>query len=275
MELQYLGTAAAEGWPGLFCQCTYCREAIRRSGKNIRRRSGALINSSVLIDLSADLYFSKLQLGLDLGNVRHIVITHGHSDHFYPANLEMCMDGFAYYDKPSQFTLYGSCHTASLYAQYLETAEAKELPRFLSFQTVLPYESFAVNQLTFTALPAVHSCPDSYIYLIEQDGKASLYGNDTGLWSEEVWQFLSNRHLSLVSLDATFGPIDNGSKGHMSFKQNIMIHDRMLSQGIADAHTKFICTHFSHNGHMLHEEMETMMAPKGFHIAYDGMAVSI
>ena len=32
MKLKYFGTAAAEGWPGLFCSCPTCEEA-RRLGE--------------------------------------------------------------------------------------------------------------------------------------------------------------------------------------------------------------------------------------------------
>lgn len=44
MQFQYLGTAAAEGWPAVFCRCKYCLEAQRLGGKNIRTRSQAIVN---------------------------------------------------------------------------------------------------------------------------------------------------------------------------------------------------------------------------------------
>ena len=34
MKLQYLGTAAAEGWPALFCQCESCRVSAEKGGKS-------------------------------------------------------------------------------------------------------------------------------------------------------------------------------------------------------------------------------------------------
>ena len=50
MRLTYLGTAAAEGFPAIFCNCEYCNEARRLGGKNIRTRSQALVNDDLLID---------------------------------------------------------------------------------------------------------------------------------------------------------------------------------------------------------------------------------
>ena len=39
LKLQYLGTAAAEAFPGVFCHCETCAKARTLGGKNIRRRS--------------------------------------------------------------------------------------------------------------------------------------------------------------------------------------------------------------------------------------------
>ncbi len=55
MKIQYFGTAAAEGSPALFCNCTICEEAKETKGKNIRTRSQMLINDDQLIDFSATL----------------------------------------------------------------------------------------------------------------------------------------------------------------------------------------------------------------------------
>ena len=64
MKLTYLGTAAAEGFPALFCNCPYCEEARRLGGKNIRTRSQSLINDDLLIDFPADTYHHLLLQGM-------------------------------------------------------------------------------------------------------------------------------------------------------------------------------------------------------------------
>ena len=87
MKVTYLGTAAAEGFPALFCNCPACREAARLGGRNIRTRSQALINRDLLLDLPPDTYLHKLQNGLDLSEVRYLFVTHWHMDHFYPPEL--------------------------------------------------------------------------------------------------------------------------------------------------------------------------------------------
>ena len=64
MKLQFLGTAAAEGIPGIFCQCAVCQEARRKGGRFIRTRSQALIDDRLLIDLNADTYLHTLRYGI-------------------------------------------------------------------------------------------------------------------------------------------------------------------------------------------------------------------
>ena len=64
MKIQYLGTAAAEGWPALFCRCKACKEAARLGGKNLRTRSQAIIDDCLLVDFPPDTYLHMLRDGL-------------------------------------------------------------------------------------------------------------------------------------------------------------------------------------------------------------------
>ena len=54
MRIKYLGTAAAEGVPGIFCDCENCKRARKLGGKNIRTRSQAILDDTLLIDFPAD-----------------------------------------------------------------------------------------------------------------------------------------------------------------------------------------------------------------------------
>ena len=50
MKIRYLGTAAAEGWPALFCSCPICAQARAEGGKNLRTRTQAILDGELLID---------------------------------------------------------------------------------------------------------------------------------------------------------------------------------------------------------------------------------
>ena len=89
MKLQYLGTAAAEGWPALFCECDNCKRAKMAGGRNIRTRSQALIDDTLVIDFPPDTYMHILNNGLDAGHWTGALITHAHSDHFYASDFAM------------------------------------------------------------------------------------------------------------------------------------------------------------------------------------------
>jgi len=110
--------------------------------------------------------------------------------------------------------------------------------------------------------------------MVEDAGEKWLYAHDTQYFREENWEFLKAYKFDFVSLDCTNGPLDsNAYYGHMGFDTNVPTRERMLKEGMADENTVFVCHHFSHNGHMMHEEMEALMNPKGFLISYDGMVL--
>ena len=50
MEIQYLGTAAAEGLPALFCGCDICNRARKAGGKEVRTRTQSIVDGRLLIE---------------------------------------------------------------------------------------------------------------------------------------------------------------------------------------------------------------------------------
>ncbi len=87
MRITLFGTAAAEGFPAMFCECPTCVRARNEGGKSLRTRSDALIDDSLLIDLGPDLLTHTLYSGLSLIKVTDVLITHSHEDHLFPYNI--------------------------------------------------------------------------------------------------------------------------------------------------------------------------------------------
>ncbi len=81
MNLKFLGTGAAEAVPAVFCECDYCQYAREHKGKDIRTRSSFRINDRVQIDISPDIFMQMVNQNLSMNAVRHLLITHSHSDH--------------------------------------------------------------------------------------------------------------------------------------------------------------------------------------------------
>ena len=58
MKIKYLGTAAAEGVPAIFCRCEVCRKSKEAGGRNIRTRSQSIIDDRLLLDFCPTLSFT-------------------------------------------------------------------------------------------------------------------------------------------------------------------------------------------------------------------------
>ncbi len=273
MKIQYLGTAAAEGWPGIFCRCDVCKKALRLGGKNIRTRSQAVIDDKILVDLPQDTYSHMLTYGLDMPNIRTLFVTHSHQDHWYPEELMMRREGFAV-DMNGVLDIYGN--DAAFH--YLDRVEAEALEYSpnkaqICYHQIREFQEYTAQGYRFIPLKAAHNPRENcFLYLIQKDGKTLFYGNDTGYLPEETWDFIQGYHFDLVSMDCTMQKT-RLETNHMGLSNNVDVAKRLRDMGCANDCTKFVVTHFSHNGGWLHEEMEERAKEHGFITAYDGMTV--
>ncbi len=274
MKIQFLGTAAAEGIPALFCNCEICAEARRLGGKEIRTRSQALVDDHLLIDFPPDSYAHMLKLGVDLPHIHSLLITHTHSDHFYLEDLMLRNKYFANH-MDAELTLYGNDALNSLFRKHMDSDERVELyAGRLACKELTEFKPHDIEGYQVTPLLANHNKKEKcFIYLIEKEGKTILFGNDTGRFYEETWaciqSSLNGKPLSLVSLDCTTLRKADGNN-HMGLVDVVWVKNRLLELNCADENTCFIVTHFSHNGKMLHYEIEEALQDEGFLVAYDG-----
>ncbi len=276
MKIQYLGTAAAEGVPGLFCQCDNCVKARALGGKNIRTRSQSLIDGRLLIDFPADTYHHAITYGIDMATIRTCLITHDHGDHLYPldiANRKAGMEAHLKEEVPLCF--YGprpACEKLNAVAQRVNLIETGRI----QIQEIKPFLPFVAEGYTVTPLKAAHAerC-EPVIYLIEKDGKSLLYGNDTGLFPEETWDYLKTCGVSfdLVSLDCTIGLWNGGWGMHMNLVEIRQTVDRMQEYNLVDDHTVLVANHFAHQSCGTYEELKAAADEIGFLTSYDGMTV--
>lgn len=278
MIFKYLGTAAAEGLPALFCGCEVCKEARKKGGKHIRTRSQAMIDDDFLIDFNADSYMHFLRYGIDGGKIRHCLVTHNHSDHFYPDDLVMRMDDLAHLeDENSVLTVYGS----EIVGEAMSHALFKDRTfHTLAFQRLRLYQPFQADKYKITPLTAIHGAHTGpFIYLIEKDNKTILYAHDTHFLDESVWKYLEENkiHIDLASLDCTSANVPEMTYiGHMNLNDNIRVKERLLKIGCADEKTIFVCNHFSHNGlDVSYDKFKELAEKYGLLTSYDGMEIEL
>lgn len=272
MKITYYGTAAGEGWPGVFCQCPLCQSARRMGGKNIRTRSQALINDDLLLDLPPDNQLHSLCYGLDLGKVRALLITHSHSDHFYPEDLEFLREPYSH-TYSGQMQIYGNDAVGRGIVRTCGSTGGKK-ERF-QFREAEVNETFTVLDYRVTPLRATHAQGEKCLfYHIAQGDSSLLYAHDTGAFTRENLDCLARQpgKLSLVSLDCT-SQMHRDGQYHMGLADAAEQKKKLLALGLADADTVWVVNHFSHNGGWLHDEITEQARKYGMIASYDGMAV--
>ncbi len=268
MKLKYLGTAAAEGFPAIFCNCKYCNEARKLGGKNIRTRSQSLINDDLLIDFPADTYHHFLTHGIEGDKIKYLLVTHSHSDHLYPRDLFNRHGCYAHDMRSPVLEVFCSSVSAERIGGGMGNVNINVIKAF----DVVEFGSYRV-----TALPARHAAgTEALNYIIENDGKTLLYAHDTGYFLDETFDHIekSGIRFDMLSLDCTNVDIpiaDTGS--HMGFPNINRVVEKLHSLGAVDKDTVICVNHFSHNGNPLHSHLCERAAEYGYLTSYDGCEI--
>lgn len=277
MKLQFLGTAAAEGIPAIFCTCENCRKSWQAGGRNFRTRSQALVNDELLLDFPPDTYAHFLANRVSIEQVKNCLITHSHQDHLYELDIAMSKKGFAHMPEDYTLRFYGTKAVGEKILPFIEEQNASEA--FVSFQTIKPFENLRISGYTVTPLPSIHDPKSGPVFYQISDGdKTLLYAHDTHFFQDSVWDFWAQHkpHFDLVSLDCTNACLPLTYVGHMGLPENAQVRSRMLEMGIADESTVFICNHYSHNGtHVVYDDFLPIAGKEGFLISYDGMKITL
>lgn len=276
MKLKYYGTAAAEGVPALYCECDVCKYSKKVGGKNIRTRSQALVNDTLLIDIPPDTLYHSQFLNLPLEKIKNVLITHAHSDHLHPPTLIVRGKGYVTHDI-EPINIYGSMPSIDLVFTELRKSGVNNEKRWNLFE-VFPYEEKKIDTFSVTALKANHAFSlYSLNYEIYDGNKRLLYAHDTGIFLDETWEYLKRTkpYFDLVSLDCTMGISSSSGHHHMNLDDCKETKRRLIEGGFADEKTVFVLNHFSHNGKASYDDMLPLGKESGFLISYDGFEVCV
>ncbi|MEY8334464.1 MBL fold metallo-hydrolase [Lachnospiraceae bacterium 47-T17] len=275
MEIQYLGTAAAEGLPALFCGCDICNRARKAGGKEVRTRTQSIVDGRLLIDFPPDTYTHAIRHALRLGELQHLLVTHSHMDHFFPVELIHRHEHFGHHAK-GMLHVYGNeaVEKAFYDAVLIDRFQVHPLDEAVRFIRIEPFEEFEAEGYHIIPVPADHDKRETcFIYIIEKDGTCLLYGHDTGMkLSDEAWECIFSHKYRLISLDATMGR-KHSDGYHMGLFDAIAFAKLLEERGCIDSDTVRVVNHFSHNGDMTHAQLEAFAKEHGLTAAYDGMKV--
>ena len=275
MKILYMGTSAAEGWPGLFCSCPICEHARKHGGKNLRTRTQALLDGSLLIDFPPDSYSHALQYGLNLGTVQTLLVTHSHLDHWFPTDMIHRHEHFGH-GAQGVLDIYGNEAVEKAFYDHILIDRFKPHPidGVVHFHVTHGGDRIRSSGWEIIAVPADHDKREEcLVYICKKDGKTVFYGHDTGRnFSPEAWDLLTKERYDLISLDATMGTKSIGGY-HMGLSDVEDTLRKLAEAGCVDGQTVKVINHFSHNGEMTHEQLTAWGAERGILSAYDGMEV--
>ena len=276
MRIKYLGTAAAEGIPALFCDCDVCKKSMKLGGRNIRTRSQAIIDNTLLIDFPPDTYWHFIQHKLPMDEITNCLVTHSHQDHLYELDIFMRKKGFANFKEPRPaLNFYTGKDGVKRINEVINSNNMSEAKAHL----VKSGDVFNVQGYTVTAIEASHAKESTpLVYIIEKDGKSVFYSNDTSEYFESSWEILKKfgKPISLISLDCTEGDKHIEYIGHMNLKRCIALREKLKTVGVADENTIFVLNHFSHNGgNATYDDFVKKAAEHNFLVSYDGMEIEI
>lgn len=276
MKIKYLGTAAAEGIPAIFCECENCIKSRVLGGRNIRTRSQAILDDKILIDFPADTYLHFLRDSIPLTKIKTCIITHSHEDHLYPSEIAMRKDGFAHVDSDEPLTFYA---TESGFNMIKERIAKDDIPESdVRAVKIAPFEQFDAEGYKIMPIKASHDeRTNPVVFAIEKDGKSIFYCNDTSELCDESMErlraFTKKKAFDVISFDCTEANREIVPYvGHLSLNKCIDMRDGFISDGIADKKTMFVLNHFSHNGtDVVYDEFSKIAEKENFITSYDGM----
>lgn len=282
MKLVILGTAAATSIPLVFCNCDTCKNARINKGHDYRLRTHAIVDDTLLIDLSPDLCSSSNQYHIDLSKVTILLQTHSHSDHFDAGHFVTRWSEYATKNL-EHLDIVASMGTFNDMNHWIKQNEpsidlfGEEWQKDMQYRLlcIKPAETIKVGKYTITAINSNHDARvEALVYLIEKDNKTILYGTDLQYLDDTAWEILAARHIDVVLLDQTYG-IGCNNGGHLDVLQIADMIAKMKSVNAINADTKIYATHISHEGNGTHDEMKAVASKYGYDIAYDGMVIEV
>ena len=286
----FLGTSASEMIPNPMCGCDVCKQALASKDPREKRcRSAFLLDEENLIDCGPDVLSACGREGVSLQNLKHIFLTHTHTDHFSSTtlkNLQMCIT-----EAPrikifmSQAAYDGMIRLGNVMLEqdYVDFSEqAKRWPTRCTFVPVEPFKDYQVDDMVVSAVVGRH--PGRFVgenslnYLFRKDGKTLFYACDTGLFFPETFEYLKDFRLDTLIIENAFGKQKQPRETfkHMTTEFLFETLDQLIAQGTVDSNTKIYVTHIGHkNGH-LHGELNQLLQGRygdQICVAYDGLRI--
>lgn len=275
LKIKFLGTAASEGVPSMFCRCRVCENARKVKGKEIKTRAGFLVNRDLMIDFSADTNCNAIKYGVDLSAVKYLLITHTHADHFYYGDLFQRNRYNSANRTEDVLNLYGNAEVIRIYD---ESATDEDVIKNLKAYLVKAGERYELGEYEVFPIDSVHmTTEESLVYAIKGGGKTYFHCMDTGGLTDAAYGLIKERELAFdaVTFDFTFGTLKENYYGHNNLSGVLNSIESLKKAGAITDKTKIYACHVTHFCGNTHAELEEALKRYGIVLAYDGMEIEI
>lgn len=278
MEIKYLGTAAAEGVPAMFCKCPVCENIRAMGAGEFRTRTQVLIDGALSVDFPPEVFSHALKYGFSCADINYLLVTHSHMDHFYAHDF--ILRGYRYASGFSQpLHIYGNEEVAAVFSECTRREMKPVVAPNVVMHTIYPYNCYTVGPYRVLTLPAKHCVSEqAMLFYIEREGRGYLHMHDTSLPEEDIYAFLreNGAHADIVSLDCTYAARTGIPRPrHMNIEDCMAVTEKLLSFGVCSYNSKFVITHFSHNCNPLRANLAVLEKEYRVIAAYDGLELKV
>jgi phosphoribosyl 1,2-cyclic phosphate phosphodiesterase len=290
MKIIFLGTAAAEMYPGVWCDCDYCNYARKHGGRNIRFTSSIHFADKCIIDFPGDIFNKAMQYNIDLLPTELLLCTHSHEDHFSPWTLHWRYKHFGTDDIPGEEKYNAPCARftdlplLSVYGnrkilyKLEKIFDGREMADFaLDFSIPEVYREYHSKGVDFIPMIASHRDTDSergLIYLVHAQGKAFLYATDSDKYIDRTRDCIKAHKVDAVIMEATYGKRDMGP-GHMTLDRVMEEVEFFRQNDIFTGEPKVILTHMSPHRCPPYDRLVEMLRGTCMESAWDGMVLEL
>jgi len=258
MEVIILGSSAS-GIPQIDCMsCNACRSAIEKGGKDRRTMQSIAIKNKdgfTLIDADPDLRFQFEREKIRLQDITEIFITHVHGDHIFGL-FQLSVGADLHIPVYSKKEILDLIFKKSF--DYLEQ---------FGFAEPIPIKNeITLRGITFIPFEVPHTIPmagPTLAYKIKEGGKTLTYVPDIAELTPKILNMIDNS--DVLIFDGVF--YSRSAAMHIPIIKSIPFLEK-LNLG------EVYFTEMNHS-EPTHEELEKLVKPYGYHIAYDGLKIKL
>lgn len=269
MKVQLLGTGSSDGVPNPFCSCATC--TYERAVGRQRANTCVLIDDAVMCDWGPTAAAQAVRFGVDFTGVGHVLITHGHPDHFAPQFL--MWRGWIP-DLPP-LHVWGPAEVIDTARHWvgpndpvdLHVVQAGDQWMLDAIAGVGPWHVQAVAAAHDVGNGDIHAEQALLYVMTDADDQRLFYATDTGPLPDETVRSLPP--LDIVLIEETFGTHEEHRTGHLDLVTFAHTVQTMRTSGVARPNTRIVAIHLGHHNPPT-PELAKRLAQIGAEVVDDG-----